>query len=55
MSTGRNKSSIRSISAGRYQQSRFYSNDIDIDLPAGKDSLPNILPEVDRIIYNSFL
>ncbi|CAF3506342.1 unnamed protein product [Rotaria sp. Silwood1] len=40
----------RSVSAGRQQQSRFYSNESNTDLSSGKDSLPNVLPEVTKIV-----
>ncbi|CAF3983937.1 unnamed protein product [Rotaria sordida] len=50
MSFRRNIAGIRSVSAGRYQQSRFNSNNPNIDTPRRKESLPNVLPELTKIV-----
>ncbi|CAF0998790.1 unnamed protein product, partial [Adineta steineri] len=50
MSFRRNDIRTRSISTGRRQQTRFYSNESDTDLASNIDSIPNNLPELSRIV-----
>jgi hypothetical protein len=44
----RNKFRARSVSDSRHQQARFNPNDSDIDSSSTTDSIPNVLPEVDK-------
>jgi hypothetical protein len=46
----RNKHRARSSSDVLHQQIRFNPNDSDIDSSSTTDSLPNVLPEVEKII-----
>ncbi|CAF1057999.1 unnamed protein product, partial [Adineta steineri] len=50
MSFRRNDIRTRSISTGRRQQTRFYSNESVTDLTSNIDSIPNNLPELSRIV-----
>ncbi|CAF4434430.1 unnamed protein product, partial [Rotaria sp. Silwood2] len=50
MSFRRNTITTRSVSAGRHRQPRFHPNNSHTDLPPRKDSLPNVLPELTKIV-----
>ncbi|UJR15569.1 hypothetical protein I4U23_002507 [Adineta vaga] len=50
MSFHRNNTHTRSISVGRQESSRFYSNDYDNELSTQIDSIPSISPEIGKIV-----